>query len=389
MERSERPSLEAIHRELNRAEEKRFAPAATPSADGIRRRPEAHLDSGYRQNFSVDADRILHSLAYTRYVDKTQVFYLIDNDHITHRVLHVQLVSKIGRTIGRFLGLNEDLIEAVALGHDIGHVPFGHDGETLLSRLCREHGIGYFHHNVQSVEFLERVEKKGRGLNLCLQTLDGILCHDGEVHNQWLEPRKAKSFAHLDRQAAEASSQRRLDLIPMTLEGCVMRMADTISYIGRDLEDAIRLGLVPREDIPASCARVLGRSNGTIVYRLVTDIIQNSYGREAVGFSREVSAALEALKRFNYERIYLSPMIKRHNAAISALFRKLFETYLEDIEKNRRDSAIFTRFLENMSPEYSRHRSSAEIVRDFIAGMTDRYFLRQCGADGEALLADR
>lgn len=389
MERYERPSLEAIHRELNRAEEKRFVPAATRSADGIRRRPEAHLDSGYRQNFSVDADRILHSLAYTRYVDKTQVFYLIENDHITHRVLHVQLVSKIGRTVGRFLGLNEDLIEAVALGHDIGHVPFGHDGETLLSRLCREHGIGYFHHNVQSVEFLERVEKKGRGLNLCLQTLDGILCHDGEIHNQWLAPRKAKAFAHLDRQVAEASSQHRLDFVPMTLEGCVMRMADTISYIGRDLEDAIRLGLVPRDDIPAACARVLGRSNGTIVYRLVTDIIENSYGREAVGFSGEVSAALKVLKDFNYERIYLSPMIKRHNAVIGGLFSKLFETYLEDIEKNRRDAVIFTRFLQNMSPEYTRHRSPAEIVRDFIAGMTDRYFLRQCGADGEALLNGR
>ncbi len=387
MDVSERPSLEAIHRELNRAEKRRFAPAATPSADGIRRRPEAHLESGYRQSFSVDVDRILHSLAYTRYVDKTQVFYLIQNDHITHRVLHVQLVSKIGRTIGRFLGLNEDLIEAIALGHDIGHVPFGHDGETLLSQLCRQHGIGWFHHNVQSVEFLERVEKKGRGLNLCLQTLDGILCHDGEVHDRWLQPRSGKTFEELDRQVAEAAWHPRLTFVPMTLEGCVMRMADTISYIGRDLEDAIRLGLVPRRDIPPHCARVLGRSNGTIVYRLVTDIIENSYGREAVGFSAEVSAALKALKKFNYERIYLSPMIKRHTEAIGALFRQLFETYLADIEKERRDSVIFTRFLKNMSPEYIQRRSSAEIVRDFIAGMTDRYFLRQCGADGAALLS--
>ncbi len=386
MAESERPRLAAIHRQLNRAEKARYAAGATPSAAGVRRRPEAHLETGYRQSFSVDVDRILHSLAYTRYVDKTQVFYLIDNDHITHRVLHVQLVSKIGRTIGRFLGLNEDLIEAVALGHDIGHVPFGHDGESLLSELCREHGIGWFHHNVQSVEFLERVEKKGRGLNLCLQTLDGILCHDGEVHDRWLKPRCGKTFEELDRQVTAAAGRPRLNFTPMTLEGCVMRLADTVSYIGRDLEDAIRLGLVARDDIPPACARVLGRSNGTIVYNLVTDIIENSYGRDAVGFSEEVSAALQSLKKFNYERIYLSPMIKRHYAAIGALFRKLFNTYLEDIEKERRDSVIFTRFLKNMSPGYTRRRRPAEIVRDFIAGMTDRYFLRQCGPEGEALL---
>ena len=383
---SDRPSLEAIHEMLNRAERNRFSPMAAQSADGIRRQHEAHLEGGYRQSFSVDVDRILHSLAYTRYVDKTQVFYLIQNDHISHRALHVQLVSKIGRTIGRFLGLNEDLIEAIALGHDIGHVPFGHDGETLVSELCREHGIGHFHHNVQSVEFLERVEKKGRGLNLCLQTLDGILGHDGEIHNRQLKPQLDKTFEQLDRQVAVASSRRRLDFTPMTMEGCVMRMADTISYIGRDLEDAIRLGLVPREDIPATCVQVLGRTNGTIVYQLVTDIIRESYGQATVSFSDEVSAALAELKNFNYERIYLSPMIKRHNAAIGALFRKLFETYLLDIEQERRQSVIFTRFLENMSPEYIRRRSAVEIVRDFIAGMTDRYFLRQCGTQGTGLL---
>ena len=126
------------------------------------------------------------------------MFYLIQNDHITHRVLHVQLVSKIARTIGRFLGLNEDLIEAIALGHDIGHTPFGHDGEQFLSALCEVHGIGAFQHNLQSVQFLDRVERKGRGWNLCLQTLDGIVCHDGEVHNQLLKAEWDKTFATFD-----------------------------------------------------------------------------------------------------------------------------------------------------------------------------------------------
>jgi len=144
---------------LNETESKRFSSRATKSGQGFRRRQEAHLDSDYRQPFSLDVDRILHSRAYARYIDKTQVFYLIQNDHITHRVLHVQLVSKIARTIGRFLRLNEDLIEAIALGHDIGHTPFGHDGERFLSDICLANGIGHFLHNIQSVQFLDRVER--------------------------------------------------------------------------------------------------------------------------------------------------------------------------------------------------------------------------------------
>ena len=181
---------------LNKSESEILSSRATRNAMGIRRMPDDRLEADYRQAFSVDADRILHSLAYARYIDKTQVFYLVKNDHITHRVLHVQLVSKIARTIGRFLGLNEDLLEAIALGHDIGHTPFGHDGERFLSRICEENGIGYFHHNLQSVQFLEKVERKGRGWNLCLQTLDGILCHDGEIHNERLLPVSDKTLGY-------------------------------------------------------------------------------------------------------------------------------------------------------------------------------------------------
>ena len=383
---SERPDLGSIQRLLNQREAQGFSPYATLSAAALRRLEEKRLDTGYRQSFSVDVDRILHSLAYVRYVDKTQVFYLVENDHITHRVLHVQLVSKIARTIGRFLGLNEDLIEAIALGHDIGHAPFGHDGERFLSRLCRQSGIGYFHHNLQSVEFLERVEKKGRGLNLCLQTLDGIMCHDGEVHDRRLTPESGKTFAQLDREFDAKQTHETLDLPPMSMEGCVMRMADTISYIGRDLEDAIRLGLVRRSELPAECVRTLGRTNGTIVYNLVTDVIRNSYDRPYVSFSQPVSQALKTLKQFNYERIYLSPAIKRHTVTIGRLFEMLFERYMHDLETGDVRSPVFTRFLENMSPSYINGRQPAEIVRDFIAGMTDRYFLRQCGADAAGLL---
>ena len=212
---------------LNRQENERLSPLAVRNADGVRRMPDERMESGYRQAFSVDVDRILHSLAYARYIDKTQVFYLVKNDHITHRVLHVQLVSKIARTIGRFLNLNEDLIEAIALGHDIGHPPFGHDGEQFLSEICRNQGIGYFHHNLQSVHFLEKVERKGEGWNLCLQTLDGILSHDGEIHSEKLLPVTDKTFAEMDREITAKKNDPKTALIPMTLEGCLVRMADT------------------------------------------------------------------------------------------------------------------------------------------------------------------
>jgi dGTPase len=363
---------------LDEAETKRLSGMATRNSEAMRRAPEKYADTDYRQAFSIDVDRILHAHAYARYIDKTQVFSLIKNDHITHRVLHVQLVSKIARTIGRYLSLNEDLIEAIALGHDIGHAPFGHDGEHALSVLCKDHGIGAFQHNVQSVQFLDKVERKGLGWNLCLQTLDGILCHDGEVHNQMLLPSDRKTFDALDHESKRKINDPATPLVPMTLEGCVVRIADTIAYIGRDIEDAIRLNLIDRSDLPRDCVECLGRTNGTIVFNLVTDIIQNSFQKEVVTFSSDVSQALARLKQFNLERIYLNPRIKMHSEALSKLFGYLFEKYLADIRRNNMSSVIFSQFLNGMSASYIKTHHPAEIVRDFIAGMTDAYFLSQC-----------
>ena len=346
------PLLQEITATLNQREKSNLSPQATLNTQALRRRHEEQLDTEYRLPFSVDADRILHALSYTRYIDKTQVFYLIENDHITHRVLHVQLVSKIARTIGRFLGLNEDLIEAIALGHDIGHIPFGHDGERILTDLCQAHGAGYFHHNVQSVQFLDRVERKGRGWNLCLQTLDGILCHDGEIHNQRLGPQNSKTFADMDAEIVAKNTDPKTELIPMTLEGCVVRMTDTISYIGRDIEDAIRLGIIKRSALPRVCVKRLGNTNGTIVFNLVSDVIKNSYRQTYVAFSPEVSDALQKLKAFNMERIYLNPKIKQHLQTIRKLFEILFEQYLADLEKKNVSSVIYTQFLKDMSADY-------------------------------------
>jgi dGTPase len=369
--------LDELKASLIQREKGLFASAATFSDAGVRRHPITESEAGHRLDFALDADRILHSRAYTRYIDKTQVFYLISNDHITHRVLHVQLVSKIARTIGRFLRLNEDLIEAIALGHDIGHTPFGHEGETYLAELCRQAGIGNFMHNVQSIQFLDCVERKGRGWNLCLQTLDGILCHDGEIHNRLLAPDPDKDFSIFEKEIAAKKDDPDYPLIPMTMEGCVVRMADTIAYIGRDLEDAIRLELLQRSDIPRAIVRILGDTNGTIVYRLVTDVIQNSCDREFVAFSPEISDALKALKNFNLKRIYLNPKNKIHSATIQKLFVQLFETRLEELETDQRSSDIFSGFLADMSQSYIEDHSPPEIVRDYIAGMTDRYFLHQ------------
>lgn len=363
---------------LDMKEEKLLSSRAALSKNALRRKPEKVADEGYRQAFSLDVDRILHSRAYTRYIDKTQVFYLTNNDHITHRVLHVQLVSKIARTIGRFLRLNEDLIEAIALGHDIGHAPFGHAGEVFLSKICEERGIGPFLHNVQSVQFLDRVERSGEGWNLCLQTLDGILCHDGEVHNQYLHAASKRSFDDLDAEIQAKLKNPSLALTPMTNEGCVVRMADTISYIGRDIEDAIRLKLISRKDVPQACTKVLGVTNGEIVHTLVTDVILNSLNGPETAFSQHVSDALRDLKKFNLENIYLHPSVKRHSETLQNLFDLLFSRYMSDLEKGNKESAIFTSFLNNKSSRYLDKHNNQEFVRDFISGMTDHYFLRQC-----------
>jgi dGTPase len=369
-------TLGELRRILDEQEQTWLSPYATRSAAASRRCYEERITEGHRQNFAVDADRILHSRAYTRYIDKTQVFYLIDHEHISHRVLHVQLLSKIARTIGKFLRLNEDLLEAIALGHDIGHPPFGHDGERILSALCQARGIGPFLHSIQGVRFLDRLEKNGRGLNLSLQVLDGILCHDGEAHLERLSPDGDKTFAVLEDELARKQADPALDLKPMTLEGCVVRLADTISYIGRDLEDAIILKLVRREDLPEDVAQGLGRTNGAIIYSLVTDLISHSYDKNYVGYSPEVGALLKQLKEFNYRYIYGNPRIKAETPKIEGLFERLFSRFLADVVEERRDSPIWTDFLAPLELSYRESHQPAALVRDFLASMTDAYFLR-------------
>ena len=336
------------------------------------------MPSHHRSAYQRDRDRVIHSAAFRRLEYKTQVFVNHEGDYYRTRLTHTLEVSQIARTIAFALRLNSDLIEAIALGHDIGLPPFGHEVERLLSDLCQDSGLGHFFHNIQGVRFLEHIERKGRGWNLTLQVLDGILCHNGEVLARILSPDREKTFEHMDREMHDQENDPTRDIPPMTLEGCVVRMADTISYVGRDIEDAIRLGLITRDEIPDPCRQVLGDTNGTIVYTLVEDLVSRSLGKDHVAFSEEVSQALLRLKAFNHERIYMNDRVKKQTPKIKIMFRLLFEKYLRDLETGNHESDMDKEFLAGMSPNYRSQTSKAAMVRDFIAGMTDEYFLTQC-----------
>ncbi|HEX3001530.1 MAG TPA: HD domain-containing protein, partial [Methanoregula sp.] len=305
----------AAIRALTMKREALLSPLGATSTDAVRRYDREQED--IRTPYSRDADRIIHTRAYTRYIDKTQVFYLVDNDHITHRVIHVQLVSKIARTIGRSLRLNEDLIEAIALGHDIGHIPYGHFGENCLSALCEEHGIGKFSHNIQSVRFLDQIED----CDLTMQVLDGILCHNGEADDIRIAPESLSGWAEFDRKVQENADGIR-SRPPMTLEGCVVKFADTIAYIGRDLQDARDVGLIDdRTAIPAQANDVLGSTNREIINTLIYDLLESSDTEETgfISYSRKVERALISLRAFSRQHIYDNPKLTAERKKIQRM----------------------------------------------------------------------
>ncbi len=360
--------------------EKYLSPYSCLSKDAIRlgrEKSENKHEFNVRPAYFRDADRILHSTAYTRYMDKTQVFAFFNNDHITHRGLHVQFVSKIARTIGRALKLNEDLIEAISLGHDLGHVPFGHTGERCLNKICKEKGMGLFLHNVQSVRALTDIENGGKGLNITLQVLDGILCHNGEMLNQRYEPDYEKTKEQFLKEYELAGVEPGFDrtIRPMTLEGCVVRISDVIAYIGRDIEDAIELKLITRDDLPESVTDILGCRNSTIINNLVEDLITNSYNKPYLEFSKPVFMALKKLLDFNYKYIYKSPLKEDKEEKIDELFRRTFDGFEKEL--SQKGSSINSLFLANMNKDYTKSNSSDRIIIDFIAGMTDNFFVNE------------
>lgn len=319
--------------------EKFYSPFATKDKESIRLIP---IEEDIRPNFFRDIDRIIHSTSYTRYMDKTQVFSLKDNDNISKRMVHVQLVSKIARTIGRALSLNEDLIEAAALGHDLGHVPFGHEGERILNKISLKHNEGYFNHNVQSVRELMNIENEGEGINLSIQTLDAILCHNGELELKEYHPKKKTTEEFLqDYENCYKIEGYTKTLIPNTLEGCVVRISDIIAYLGRDIEDAERLNLIKKEDLPKEITDIIGSTNKEIVNTLIMDIINNSIDKPYLKMSDNVFEALKKLKKFNYENIYSKANTKEELTEYENMFESLFNHLLKDIKDNNTDSNIY------------------------------------------------
>lgn len=361
-----------LNKELN------LSKYATKSSDSIRLREETE---DIRPAFFRDIDRIIYSLSYTRYLYKTQVFTKSDNDHISKRITHVQMVSKVARTIGRALNLNEDLIEAIALGHDIGHTPLGHFGESVLDKISQRELGEYFAHNIQSVRHLMYVEHDGEGLNLSIQVLDGIMCHNGEMLSSKYEPQKKdedeflKEFNDSYKDLKKSNKNR-----PMTLEGCVVRISDIIGYIGRDIEDAIMIGKIKREELPEDIVKVLGCTNKSIINTIILDIIDNSLDKPYIKLSEDVYNALFKLKKFNYEHIYKYSMTDENKEKYEIGMNKLYDRYLLDIKNNNRESVIF-RFINNQSDEYNKNTCDKRKVIDFIAGMTDEMFLREIGKE--------
>ncbi len=331
-----------------------------------------------RPPFFHDTDKIMHSRSYSRYIDKTQVFSLFENDHITHRVLHVQLVSKIGRVIGRCLKLNEDLIEAIALGHDLGHAPYGHSGEQVLHKLCRSESIGCFCHNGQSARILMELENKGKGLNLSIQVLDGILAHNGEKPVNKLKPAYGKTWETFEKEYEQCFQLEGYSdsIVPMTLEGCVVRVSDVIAFIGRDIEDAITLRVIKKRDLPTEIKRTLGSTNDKIINTLVMDLLKNSYEKDYLAFSDNVFKALEDILQFNRDFIYKDPRINTEVPKIKKMYSELFGRYQEDIRTATEDSAIRESIVD-MDDEYLRNTNDKRIVVDFLAGMTDDFFNNQ------------
>lgn len=355
--------------------ENTYSEYAAKDADAIHLLP---YQEDIRPTYFRDVDRIIYSLSYTRYIDKTQVFSLEDNDNISKRMVHVQFVSKIARTIGRALNLNEDLIEAIALGHDLGHVPFGHTGEAILNELSLKYDNTYFNHNVQSARLLMNVENHGKGNNISVQVLDGILCHNGEFVSDAYKPiNKTKEEFLKQYNDCYVEKEAVGRLVPMTLEGCVVRLSDVIAYIGRDIEDAIRLGVLKKEELPEDITKVLGSDNRTIINNIILDIIENSEDKTYIKMSDEVFNAVNNLKAFNYKNIYSKANTDEDINNYKKMFNELFEIYMNQLKNRDLETDIYKVFLNGMCDEYINNTNDARKVIDYIAGMTDNYFISQ------------
>lgn len=354
-------------------------PYRTSDEDALRReeRP-ADRSNIWRPAFVRDVEKILHMPAYNRYAGKTQVFSFRSNDDLSRRGLHVQLVARIARDIGFALGLNCDLIEAIGLGHDLGHTPFGHAGERCLNDVFHERTGRWFFHNVHSVRVLDRLY----GRNISLQTLDGALCHNGEYEQRVFELSGLSSFGEFDRVVDECVSGGGAvigHLRPMTLEGCVVRISDIIAYVGRDRQDAIEAGLLTGDAFEDGLG---GAYNSWILTHASADIIEHSYGKDRIEMSEELFAEIRRAKAENYAKIYRSSGIEGERAEVLArAFELMYERCLDDLHKRDESSFIFRHHITRIEEQlahyghtYDWQSDPEQTVVDYIASMTDGYF---------------
>ena len=317
-----------IREELERLEHRKLNPkAAFADQTKGRPRPEPDREEDVRTCYQRDIDRIVHSKSFRRLMHKTQVFLQPEGDHYRTRMTHTLEVSRIASTITRALGLNEDLAEAIAMGHDLGHTPFGHAGEGALSKCLGKP----FRHNEQSLRVVDYLEKDGRGLNLSYEVRNGILCHTGDP---W----------------------------PETLEGMIVRRCDQIAYVNHDIDDAIRAGILTNDDIPKEISSLLGHNHSTRINSLVCDMIRTSREAGTVMLTPSMEKALKDLRSFMFERVYRNPIAKGEESKAQDMLQMLFEYYIDHPEA----------LPEDFHPQMD-FEGMERTVCDYIAGMTDNY----------------
>ncbi len=377
------PKFEAVSKELTKRmeyenENGSYLRVGFDNKDVVRRYDvEKDRSTIWRQPFVHDIDKIMHSPYFNRYSDKTQVYSLCKNDDITRRSLHVQLVSRIARTIGGALHLNVDLIEAIALGHDMGHPPFAHTGEKYLNELFYAHAGKHFLHNIQSVRVFDKIFPH----NISLQTLHDIASHNGELELQEYVPVPVPTFPEFD--ALMESCLHDINvankLLPCTLEGAVVRISDIIAYLGKDRQDAIRTNTVEANEF---FNEDIGSINSEIINNLVVNIIESSYGERSIKLDQKHFKALRQSKRDNYEKIYnKSVAYAKLDVTVKPMMADLYERFLYDLENGDESSPIYTQhiaFVERTpyKRETPYHKTEKnQLVVDYISSMTDDYFV--------------
>lgn len=340
------------------AEFERLAPRAAKAAESLGR-DHPTTDDPFRTAFQRDRDRIIHCKAFRRLSHKTQVFLAPEGDHYRTRLTHTLEVAQIARSVSRALRLNEDLTEAIALGHDLGHTPFGHTGESALDEALsslagRIHGApGGYDHNVQSLRIVERLEYDGRGLNLTREVRDGILGHTG---------------GHM----------------PETLEGRVVRIADRIAYVNHDIDDALRAGVLTRDDLPQGPLEVLGEHHGDRITTMVNDMVQTSSVVDDIRMSQPVWDAMMELRGYLFENVYFSERAKAEEPKAHRVVQQLFGHFLENPDELPAEFIVDPPAVPGIASDHAFSAENADVsaeqvqrVVDYVAGMTDRFAIRE------------